>query len=221
MKNLLLLLLVTSGLFSYGQGGVQSVLLTPSYSGNNIPEIPEPDYQYKSWPTMKIMGNDGTVFSTEEANFYPPTKQIIFKTKKGLKELYADKVSSATIDGDLYKSYFYVNSNRKLVKGFFLTLADGPVSLIKQVELKEKRKLNNLMGDVGQQKPKFNKVNRFYIGIENEEIQKIKPSKKSVSSLFPKHYRAMEKFIKKKKLKMRKEADLIKAIEFGNSLLEK
>lgn len=226
MKNFAVFLFLLSSVLSFGQGisqdismgrGVNSILYTPSYSGNNIPDIPEPDYQYDDWKEMHITGNEGEQILAKYANYYPPTKQIIFKDKIALKELYADKVISAKIGTDLYRSFFYEDPKKNIVKGFFLTLCDGHIALIKQVELRERRKVNNLMGDINK-KPKFDKIDRYYYAIHEGLVQSFKPSKKTVLELFHENESELKAYIKSNKLRLKKEKDLIKAFAFANSL---
>lgn len=189
-------------------------------SGNNIPEAKSPEYRYKKWLPMTGLSNNEEPFSAEEANYYPPTKQLILKDGRGLRELYAKEVATVSIGDDDYRTFLYVDSDDKVQKGFFPLLVDGYVALTWQTQKKETRKQNTLMTEDITKKPKYKKVKVYYVSYKGKAIERFRPNKKNVAALFPKSEQLVKDYIKSEKLKMRKEEDLIKAIEYGNSLSE-
>jgi len=93
-------------------------------------------------------------------------------------------------------------------------LCEGKVSLY---ALRIKQKQNSSGSSQSQtQGFSYSKIDLYYLQLPDKNIMRIKPSRKEVLNVLSDRRDELKEFIKKKHLHIRKEADLIKVIDFYN-----
>lgn len=119
-----------------------------------------------------------------------------------------------------YKSFTY-NTDRGIQKrGFLVIISDeNDVQLLKEERIKYYDKIP-ASSSYDQDKPaKFRREDdTYYIKLKNNKIVYFPTKTKDLVSVFPEHDKTITSFIKKEKLKLKKEEDAIKVANFIGSL---
>lgn len=107
--------------------------------------------------------------------------------------------------------------NYSELSGYFFRLATGKISLLKKMTVKFKSKTPDLNHLVKGTPPKFEKVvSRYYIKTENDFFV-VSKDKDTFLKHFPKYEEKIKNYIKENKIKLNREADLLKLVTFINT----
>lgn len=124
---------------------------------------------------------------------------------------------SVRLGRDVYTIHSYAVSGGEK-NGYFNALNKGEVVLLR------KRQMNLRQGQAatssyGKDKPpKFELVESYYISINGETAQPLKLNKKAVLAVFSENSSDLNAYVKKNKLKLKSEAEVLKLLEYNNSL---
>ncbi len=137
---------------------------------------------------------------------------------------YKNTIYSISNPEDIYKIvmgdktfvYLYSRSNHDF-DGYYQLLVDGQAVLLKRMEV-EHREAEKPQGIYDPKPDRFiRKADRYYVLISGSEPKLIK-NKKSLPEIFEAKTKELENFIKKEKISIKKEAGIIRLIEYYNSL---
>ncbi len=123
--------------------------------------------------------------------------------------------------GKTYQIFDYLNNIGSTKKGYFIDLSN-PNDKIKLLLKQSKVYFEGKPTRSGYQPstpPSFKNVeDKFFVKIMEDNAFEVKKNKKKIASLFPKHDSSILSFIKKNKIKVSKEEDLVKLFNFINTL---
>lgn len=207
--------------FAQSQGiryDVPTAYMQNKRSGNlNIPSdvigSPYVDENYKL----------GTVLIKEDESYSAYMRYNAFHDEMEMQE--GDKAVSlmkrdyvkARLDGKLYIiTPFKVDGNRD--QGYVVVLKDGPTALyLKQnIILKEGKEATSSYSKA--QPPKFERQDFYLLGFGEDTPASIKLNKKSVLNAFSSNRKDVEKFVKDNKLKLKTEEEVLKLLNFYDTL---
>ena len=123
----------------------------------------------------------------------------------------------ARLDGKLYKiTPFKVDGNRD--QGYVVVLKEGPSALYlkEDIILREGKEATSSYSKA--QPPKFERQDFYLLGIGEDTPVKIKLNKKSILNQFSSHKKDLEKFVKDNKLKLKTEEEVLKLLNYYDSL---
>lgn len=96
-------------------------------------------------------------------------------------------------------------------------LVNGDVSLYKHFETYIQEANYNVAMNVGSKDDMIKMKEKFYIAVDGK-LSKVEPKIKKNASLFGENYGATAKFVKDNKLKLNREEDLVRVVEFLNQI---
>lgn len=228
MKNLKFILIVvitTVTLKGFSQNvnvdiaserGLMSKTLSPKISAQGSPYIDE-NYQ-----PVKIPSFDNKVYMGRY-NAYNGEMEI--KVKQDV--VIALDINSAEYEvvflnqGKTYKTFNYTTERGITMKGFLVVVNEGEnATLLKAERIKYYDKVP-AASSYQQDKPaKFRKESDvFYIKTKTDIVQHLPTKKKDLLKAYPKHSKAIKAYLKENKIKLSREEDLIKVVEYLGSIL--
>jgi len=172
-------------------------------------EIKGNPFLFEDWNTKGIVYSNGKYFEVDKLNYNIYKEEIgAMKEKESVfayetKYIDSVKINNTRLhkmDGKFYE-VLEIGSKVSLFKKYDTRIAEGQLNVTDQT--KEPSRLV-IMDD-------------FYI-LSNDELQKFKPSKKSLAVLFGAQEAEMKKLMKSNKWNYKKEDDLIRIFESFNSL---
>ncbi len=150
--------------------------------------------------------------------------EVEFNLKDGVKVLPGGKVVSIVWQDSVFSiPRFLVRANQFQENGVPLTgfveiLVDKEMTLLKRSVLDLQQPTYNPALDVGRKNPRIVKGHQYYISINNN-LTRLK-SKKDIKEVMPNFKSEVENFIKKNSIKVNSENDLIKLVEYYNTLMK-
>ncbi|MBT8206440.1 MAG: hypothetical protein KJO94_09180 [Eudoraea sp.] len=119
---------------------------------------------------------------------------------------------------DVYSIHTYAMDNDGVKDGYFSALNEGKAVLLRrrQMNLREGQAATSSYGK--DKPPRFELVESYYISIDKETAQPVKLNKKGVLGAFGDKSSALNGFVKKNKLKLKSEAEVLQLLEHYNSL---
>lgn len=224
LKNILLFILFVN--FSFSQNDLNQgfdlygrdnpfIAINPEKHSN----IKGSQYLDDNYLTAQISNFPNQVFSLRYNLF---TDKMEFKNKEGkiftLKK--NDDYEVTFINKKLtYKLYDYKSKNKD-EKGYFLVLLNGKNNLLKKQKVVFVKDQRSNSGYDNHRPPQFKRLSdTYYIKLSNNALVVEAPkNKKKIAELFPENKSEILKFIKSNKIKLSKDADFKKLINFINSL---
>ncbi len=165
-----------------------------------------------------VIRNNGDIYQNIPLRYNKYEDRIEFEDVNG-KDLYIDNPSDykfIIIDDQQYIYGEFLKENKK-VKGYYVLLEVGKVSLLKK-QLCGLKKAEPAKPFQDPKPAKFyTKTDEFYILINQKNIEKVKNEKECLAILQDQKNK-LAKYIKSEKLKVKKEEDLKKLIEYYNTL---
>lgn len=124
---------------------------------------------------------------------------------------------TAELEGTLYKIIAYVAEGSSK-KGYVAVLKEGPVSFYnkQQVILREGKEASSSYSKA--KPPKFERQDIYLIAFGDEKAGEVKLNKKAILSVFPDKQNDLEKFVKENKLKLKSEDEIVKLMEYYETL---
>lgn len=187
-----------------------------------VPAFTGTKYLYDDWRLGSLR-----LFSKEKYEnvfvLYNIEDQFLeIKTSNISKKFYVTEVDVLQILGDDNVSLrkFVNTKNLELnipLIGFLEVLADGSSKLFSRHTIETKKAYYVDALAVGNRSDEKYKVERFFIEIRNE-IKEVPKGKKELTPFFGPNAKAIDEFINKNKLSIKKREDLIKIVEYHNSL---
>lgn len=136
-----------------------------------------------------------------DMRFFPEKGKLFVLLDGTSYQVYPDKIRGLRIEGQTYvPAYYYSRSGEKLV-GFFALLSEGQVNLLRQVE-----------------SGAFSLGDQFYLQEPNETAVPVKGGTRKLLEQLPEQRLQLEEFLEANKLNLKKEKDLIRLIDYCNSL---
>lgn len=176
-------------------------------------------------PYLNDEFKEGTVFMTSKTKFVEmPLRynifndQVEFRSDDGsLMVLSVPEVIEKVEFGETTLEYSVYSQLNKVRRGFFVVLEKGEASLYSRprVTFEDARK----PGAYSEAKPPrfIKRPDEYYIRIGKEPAELIS-KKKDIEELFTEHEKEMQEFIRKNKININRPEDLIKVVQFYNSL---
>lgn len=176
-------------------------------------------------PYLNDEFKEGTVFMTSKTKFVEmPLRynifndQVEFRSDDGsLMVLSVPEVIEKVEFGETTLEYSVYSQLNKIRRGFFVVLEKGEASLYSRprVTFEDARK----PGAYSEAKPPrfIKRPDEYYIRIGKEPAELIS-KKKDIEELFTEHEKEMQEFIRKNKININRPEDLIKVVQFYNSL---
>ncbi len=207
--------------FSQGTGGSQIYITdlkgTPVGTSNYADIIGTPFF-FDVWNSTKITFSNNAVNNNIQAKVNIYTSEIHY--------LDEHKVERVFLKGQIKEVSFFHNGDQYTFKGgppvnntcdkntLYQIVADGDAQLTKclQKSLIEVKEYNSAVSQ-----KKFVDSESYYIFVNSGHF-KVKREKDFLLEVFSDKKNAVEEFIDSNKLKLRKDADLIKVVSFYNSL---
>ncbi len=172
------------------------------------------DELYKNGITY--IGNNSETERLMRYNAYRDEMEFLSKQSKPLKLLKKENIV-VELDGKRYEVHLY-RIGGKLAKGYFNPLNEGEVVLYFQPRKKliEAKNIEHGYDDIdpAQYLNDFN----YYLKKGDKRLEKINLGKKDLFYLLGDKYNEMKQYVAEHDLKLRKESDALKLIEYYNSL---
>jgi len=116
------------------------------------------------------------------------------------------------------KTYKYVYYNHNQNKGYFVVFNKGEIALLLKAKKKIKKAVEPKSGLGSYVPPKFINDYKYFIRNERGTLRTIKLKKKDILKVLGDKKEEVSKFVSSKKLSFKKEKDVIKIIDFYNTL---
>lgn len=212
-----------------GPAKTASTLDLDSRAGGQVAQIPMKPVEtigtsllYDDWALGTITITENKVVENYLINYDLEKDELLIKTDEDVRVLRGYRVQSFDISqGDGIKRHFINSSNHLLdgtpLTGFLEVLVNDDVMLFSKTKISIKAPSYNIQIDYGKRADEILKVESFYIA-EDENIMLIGKSKKKSLSLFGDQTNTIDNFMKKNKLKFKSKEDLIKIVEYYNSI---
>ncbi|MEL7587695.1 MAG: hypothetical protein AAGU19_13350 [Prolixibacteraceae bacterium] len=223
-KSALTLLFMSAGLSLFSQqtpdflqlyeNRMYSERASKMVGGLTYEQISGSPYFPSEFVTGKVIQSDSTAYDEVWLRLNVYTNQMEFKNKEGqvLEILEPERYDRFLVGENTFRFITWNEANRT-EKGYFQLLAEGPASLYKKLRInfKEGEKPAAYKDEVP---PQFVVMAPdYYIAVEEAPAQRIR-NQKHVLELLSGIKPDLPAFVKKEKLNLNKEEDLIKTIEY-------
>lgn len=167
----------------------------------------------------------GTIFTTTEMQFQDiPLRYNIYSGKLEFKTpenevlaLAAPEIVKRAEFGEFKLSYITYSLSKKIKRGFFEELVNGKVSLFTKAEILYQKPTKPAAYKDAEPAKFIERPNLYFLKVEKESAKKI-DNKKGLIEMFPDNREQVATFIKKNKIKVNKEDQLIELVTYYNSL---
>ncbi|WP_435263749.1 hypothetical protein [Tenacibaculum sp. nBUS_03] len=167
-------------------------------------------YLFNSW------NNSSTILSKTGKKYYINNINFDLDEEKFLSEISKDSVYIyQNIESITVNKRLFININEQ----YFEKIVDGKLSVIKKYSGKLKKPVTNKMTNQQVKPAEYIKIINYYTYIDNQKLEKIKLKKSNISKLINDKKGQINAYIKKNKLSYKEESDVIKIINFYNSLI--
>ena len=235
MKKLFVLILMFSIISSFAQSDVQKDVILSNYSAgssaNVITEIPFQKgettgsiYIAEDWYSGSLELIDGRVVANYPLKYNIRNNEIEINTEEGVRivnySMIKDFAWMNTTKGvELFQNCdSYTKNNEDLnLTGFFQVLVDGKTKLFIKSKIDLVESNYNVAMNAGSKSDKFVKKDEYYI-YKDEQLHKILKSKGSVLNVLKDKKKEVKNYAKNNDLKFRVIEDLVKIIEYYNTL---
>ena len=224
-RNFLLLFLLTSTFASFSQRvidlgtEVQNRVFENTRKANKKPinAIGSP-YIEEAFTPIRIKGDDKVyparynAYNSEMEINLGKDEIVVLNPKNDQEVIF---INTNTV----YKAYDFINEEGKSVNGFLVLVSQTPeYALLKQERVKFYQ-AEEAQSAYEQSKPaRFKKLNdKFYLKKESS-FSYLPSNKKRLFKTFPEHSKQIKEYLKKNKLSLKKETDMIKIASFIASL---
>lgn len=177
-------------------------------SSNNELVKQDKYFLYSDWSSVEVLDKNNNLTLIDSCNYYIPENKFLFFKDGALFVLYPSHVSKVNVEGDTWSSCKEVEKKKGTQELFCQVLVEGPISLFKKYEVKEKRVSNNPMGIADVSKVEIIQKSTFYYS-KNGKIEKLPKKKKDLAKIFTGFKTKMIKYADQNKLSSKKEKDLI------------
>lgn len=170
----------------------------------------------------KISAGDGEIFQLRY-NAVSDEMEIIGNDKNSTQAINKniDGISITFLSNNkTYKVYNYINNSGIVNRGYFIDLSNTNSDiklLIKESKVYVKRK--PALNSYQETKPaQFKREDDTYYILSNNTAQELPKKGKDIAGLFPEHTKTILTYIKSEKIKTNREEDLIKLVNYINTL---
>ncbi len=205
---------------NYAQEGRVGDIINPNFNNRDLfenrkEEIKGSPYLFDEWNIGEIKTKLGSVYPNVKLKYAAYSDQLFFLTDDGDERAIArEKVHYFQFNDEDGKSYLFEHIP---YHGFLQKLtSQSGVILYKKIEkeIKEAPKNNGYNASTG--KDEFFERRTYYV-LANKQVVPVQ-GKKEYLALFPNNNDAIETFIKKNKVKFKKDEKMIDLVEYTNSL---
>lgn len=209
----------SDALYNYALGSIADRF---EKTGTELKDIQGSPYLNNSFlPTQLYYGDEKLDNIFYRYNAYNEEVEIKQKNVEGelIRGLGKDKKISLMVNGKPMSFKTFIDKQGNTQNGYLTLLADGDYKLYKHVEVtfKEAKKAENtLVKDIP---AKFTQFDEYYVeGPDGKVISQVELSTKKLLNSLPEDKKAsLAAYLKKNRIKIKEEQDLIKAIAFLNS----
>ncbi|WP_346860993.1 hypothetical protein [uncultured Draconibacterium sp.] len=168
---------------------------------------------------------NGTIYTTSKTQYQNiPLRFNIFNDNLEFKtpddavmSIAVPEIVESAEFGEYKMCYIPYTISKKIKRGFLIELVSDHVSLYAKPEVLYKKPQEPAPYKEAEPAKFLPKADSYYLRAGKEEAQKI-TGKKDLIQSFPDHQKEVTDFIKKNKINPTKESDLIKLVNFYNSL---
>nr|WP_321221694.1 hypothetical protein [uncultured Psychroserpens sp.] len=200
------------------EGGISTII---TIDEKNKEAVGSP-YLFENFTAAKISATPNEVY---DIRYNAYSDEIEVKVNENEIQNFNKNISNVVItfikENLQFTSLNFINSNQGLERGYFviLTTENDKVKLFSKKEIKYYEAKPAKTG-YDQDKPAEFKTmgDTYYVSINDGYARELPKKKKDLIKIFPKHETEVANFIKKNKIKTSREADIIKLINYVNSL---
>lgn len=198
----------------------QQIVTMPAAPGIKVAEV----YLSPEWKrsSVAVYGNDN-LLDGFPVRYDLKANSLEFNINNEIKVLDVRRVKSMVwLDSLTHIPHNFVNGKEYMVNNIPMTallevLVEGKLGLYKEYQYWIKKPDFNPALNVGSPDERIYKKSVFYFGTE-KVLQAVPEKKKAVPAIFGDQKEAMKAYVKKQKLSVGKEDDLVKLFEYYNSL---
>jgi len=173
-----------------------------------IDEVEGSPFLYEDWKKGSVTFNQGSVLSGVDLKFALFGNQLFFRKEEEMLEFTLPvkefQIHTSNTQSRLFRSY-YPTIAENTSKTFYEVVVDGKIQLLKVInrEVKDHKSYNEPV------KKRFLDKETWYMFIPDGTIHFLKRDKESLKALLPEQAEKIEKAIKEKNLKLKKDEDII------------
>ena len=218
MKILILTLIIVFTTINFG------------FSQNNRPFVNNENDVYLKIPVEEEINNKARVYYStnwESGNIVKKDSSIMtnlsfrYDVKNDRFEMWSfvnpESINIITLKGKffIYTDFMYKKTYKR--KGYFQIVIDGYAKLLLR------RNIKRVPGKAGAYGYKSRQavIETYYLKIGNKPAVKFDINKKNIAKLFPKQTDKVKNFVIKKHINLKRDYDMIKLVNYYNSLFEK
>ncbi|WP_431164454.1 hypothetical protein [Tenacibaculum halocynthiae] len=166
-------------------------------------------YLFNTWKNNStITSKTGKKYQINNMNYDLDEKAFLSKISRDSVYIYQN-IESINVE-----NRFFININEQ----FYEKITDGKISLLKKYSGKLKKPIINKMTNQQVKPAEYVKIVNYYSYIQNKKLEKIKLKKSNISKLITQKKDQVKAYIKKNKLTYKEEGDIVKIINYYNSL---
>jgi hypothetical protein len=202
-----------------------SNILTDPFRGqgfkisNNMGDVEGTPFLFKEWKNGDVTLKNGEKYKIEKMNLDASRDQFVYTINDSLFE-FSDNIREIRIYGDDHKNdpgsdMIFRSDINSMAANFVQVLTMGKITIF--CENSKKPEGENYTNGIVTNTRKYVLHSNYYSLVDNKAVP-IKFSSSTLDNLTSDKKKQVEVFIKENKLKVKKESDFLKAINFYNSI---
>ena len=179
-------------------------------------------YINENFTAVKIKGYDDKIYSGRYNAYNGEMEIKLYEGKIIALDVYSSDYEVVFIgENKTYNTVAYNSESGILKKGFLVSVySNEKVQLLKEEKIKFIEKIEATSSYQKDKPAKFRRQgDDYYIKLGTNDAQYLPSKKKDLAKAFPSKSKEISSFIKKNKLKLNKEEDLIKVAEYLGTIL--
>lgn len=175
-------------------------------------------YLYDDFSPGYILVDDSILINNIELRYNVFAEQMQMKYQNKVSSIAVpDRVNKVVLNNEIF-NYLKFFLKDKIQKGYFCKLTKGKLTLLKKYKCELIGSSYNKALDAGNKNSTFSIKKYYYILDSKKNISEVKLRKKKILKLFSDKKDIVKKYADDNNLSFRKEKDLIKIINYYNSL---
>lgn len=171
-------------------------------------------YMLSDWATGSVKLRSGKTFDNMKLKYDQVADQVLFLSDNQKEMTFAEPVSEFALEGKAFRRG-YPAADGASTDAFYEVLAEGKVSLLKRTS---KKVIDEPAYNAASNVKSIRTNENYYLTVSNLELTKIKKDKKSVLGALPGNHAELEAFFKAERLDLKKETDMVKLVNYYNTL---
>lgn len=186
---------------------------TPEGKKLSYQDIEGNPYFERSFATANI--ENATTGIKSRYNSYTDTVELL--TEESIFELPRSEKYSRIVFTKAAATLLYVNLSPD-TEGYYFELVPGKYQLLKKMKAEYRAGQKAVNSFTPAIEPRFDNLDPVYYVKYDQKLTKIGKKEKDLLQAFPSHTQEIQQFLKKNRLKLTQESDLIKLVTYLNSL---